>query len=265
MFAGAASAKVIELGVPKTALISPPPCTSTTSGAKAVPKCPYGLSAAHYGILQTRVTALATLADGTAYPTMAPHAGRIVAFTVGLSALDTYRPERKYEIESADINFGGTTRVGLTVLRRVGSKKDLTWKVAAQSPAVHIEPYLGDVVQFPLNNTLPVAHGDVVALTTTTWAPVLTLQQDSKKFAYSQSRKAGCPNPPRLSQAQTSIGEKTKYACAYPGTRVEYSVTEVTSTGYPKHYVHSPDIVGKAASDSAPSASPLVITGGSGL
>jgi hypothetical protein len=266
LMAGPASAKVVELGAPRTAVAAPPPCTTNSNpGPGGKPKCPGGVPAVNYGILLTRVTALPTLSDGSAYPTMAEAAGRIVAFTVGLSALDTNRTERRYEIQQADQGYGGTTRVQLTVLHRVGSKRSNTWKVTAQSGAFHVQPYLGLVVQIPLNKTLSVRRGDAVALTSPTWAPVLTLSQDSKKFAYRQSRRAGCPRPPMQDQAQLRVGDKTKYKCDYAGTRVAYSVTEVTSTPYPKNYVHAPDQPSaNVTAYHAPSAMPLV-TGGAGL
>jgi hypothetical protein len=260
LFAGSASAKVVELGATRTPLAAPPPCTSKSLGNGT---CPGGMTPNTYTILQTRVTALATLSDGVAYPTTAHQPGRIVAFTVGLSALDTNRSVRKQEIQNEDLNYGGTTRIQIAVLRRVGARKRMKWKVVASSPASHVQPYLGEVVQIPLENTLPVRAGDVVALTTPTWAPVLLLSQNTKKFAYRQSRKANCASPPNSNQAQVNTGQTAPYGCDYPGTRVEYSVTEVTTAPYPKHYVHAPDTA-VAAFGAAPSAMPLV-TGGAGL
>ncbi len=209
--------------------------------------CPHVVPLGSYGILLTRVTAMATIRDGKTYPTTAPTAGRIVAFTVGLSALDTNRSQRLTELKQADAAYGGTTQIQLTVLRRVGKAKKQVWKVVAVSAVVHVQPYLGTVVQIPLNATLPVQKHDVVALTTPTWAPVLNLFQDSKKFAYRQSRKANCTKPPNLSQAQVTVNQSTVYKCDYPGTRVEYSVTEVTTTPYPKNYVRARDIAVRAA------------------
>jgi hypothetical protein len=92
-----------------------------------------------------------------------------------------------------------------------------------------VQPYLGQVVQFPLAQSLPVQPGDAVALTTPTWAPVLSIQLSNKRFAYRQSRRANCNNPPSTTQAQLSLGLTTRYLCDYPGTRVEYSATEVTN------------------------------------
>src|SRR5581483_6455167 len=111
---GSAAAKVLELGATASAVSAPPPCV--TSGTTHT--CPHGVTLDNYGILLTRVTALETLRDGKPYPTTAPADGRIVAFTVGLSALDTNRSQRLTELKNLDTSYGGTTQVQLTILRR---------------------------------------------------------------------------------------------------------------------------------------------------
>jgi hypothetical protein len=126
-----------------------------------------------------------------------------------------------------DSTYGGTTQVGITVLKPVGRKSQFRWQVVASSPYYHVQPYLGSVAQFALNSSIEVTPGEVIALTTPTWAPVLSIQQASKKFAYRQSRSANCNNPPSTSQAQS--GHQTaSYTCDYPGTRIEYSASEIT-------------------------------------
>jgi hypothetical protein len=262
---GSASAKVIELGVPSTALTPPPACTTTggTSATGGKTTCPHGADLNSYTILQTQVTSLETIADGKAYPTTAPSSGRIVAFTVALSALDTNTAQRRLEIHVADSRFSGTTQVAITVLRRVGKARNRNWKVVAESPPVHVQPYLGMVVQFPLETTLPIQKNDVVALTTPTWAPVLQLFQSPKKAAYRQSRRANCGNPPASTQAQLTIGQSAQYMCNYPGIRVEYSATEITTTPYPKNYVHAGDATARGAWYSQPFRTPF--SGGAGL
>jgi hypothetical protein len=176
-----------------------------------------------------------------AYPTTVKTAGSIVAFTVGLWALSSSPTTRRTDIHNLDIRFGGTTQLAITVLRRVGPKKKRVWSVVAESTVFHVQPFLGEVVQFPLTTTLPVKAGDTVALTTPTWAPVLSIMQPTKKFAYRQSRKANCDHPPGISQAQLTIGQSAPYGCDYPGTRVEYSATEVTTPVPPTTAVHAPD------------------------
>jgi hypothetical protein len=222
----AAAAAVVELGATHTAVTAP--------------VCPVNLPAAQCTIVLTRATALQTIRDGVAYPTTVTRPGRIVAFTVGLSALSSNRTTRKNFIHSLDLRYAGTTQIALTVLRATGPKRKHTWKVVEESPLIHVEPYLGLVVQIPLETTLPVSRGDVVALSTPTWAPVLSIQQTSKKFAYRQSRSANCSSPPATPQAQLTINQVAAYGCNYPGTRAEYTATEITTTPYPKHYVHAP-------------------------
>ncbi len=98
--------------------------------------------------------------------------------------------------------------MAIAVLKPVGSKSQRRWEVVAESPPVHVQPWLGMVVRFPLARSLPVAPGETVALTTPTWAPVLSIDLSTKRFAYRQSRTSGCSSPPASSAAQ-SVGQST--------------------------------------------------------
>jgi hypothetical protein len=209
-----AAAATIELGVTKSPLVAP--------------VCPPNVSSAQCTIVLTRVTAIETLRDGLAYPTKVTKAGKIVAFTVGLSKLSNSRSTQKTYIHFLDQTYGGTAQVAVTVLRPVGKHRSFRWQVVGTSNFFHVIPYLGSVVQLPLDTTIEVKPGDVVGLSTPTWAPVLTIDQPPKKFAYRQSRSANCNNPPSSSQAQVTPNSTATYGCDYPGTRVEYTATEVT-------------------------------------
>lgn len=203
----------VELGATKSPVIAP--------------VCPPGVSSSNCTIILTRVTALETIRDGTVYPTKVTARGAISAFTVGLSQLSTSKSTQNTYIHYLDSTYGGTPRVTLTVLAPGGGKKtQWRWTVVAQSPVFHVEPYMGSVVRIPLDTALPVSPGDVVALTTTTWAPVLSINLNSKTFAYRQSRQWNCNKPPASSQAQLTAGKTVGYGCDYPGTRLEYSATE---------------------------------------
>jgi len=227
----AAAAFVLAMGMAPSAALAEQIELGATHSPLVAPVCPSGVSSANCTIILTRVTAIETLRDGVAYPTRVTHAGRIVAFTVGLSQLSSNKSTQKSFIHFLDATYGGTTRVAITVLAPVGKRTQWQWKVVAESPIYHVEPYLGQVVQIPLENSIEVKPGEVIALTTPTWAPVLTIGLASKKFAYRQSRKANCNNPPSSSQAQLTVGLTTSYACDYPGTRPEYSATEFTYPG----------------------------------
>jgi hypothetical protein len=210
-----ASAAVTELGVTASPLVAP--------------SCPKNVSPANCTIILTQMTALETVRDGLAYPTTVKKAGQIVAFTLGLSNLSSNRTTEKSDIHYLDQTYGGTTRAAITVLKVSGPSKQRRWKVVAESPMFHLQPYLGQVVQIPLTTTLPVTPGEVVALTTSTWLPVLSINLSSSKFAYRQSRTTACNTPPSSSQAQLKVGATAQYSCNYPGTRVEYTATEITN------------------------------------
>ena len=210
----AAEAATIEIGVTRSPLVAP--------------VCPPNVSSANCTIVLTRVTALETLRDGVAYPTKVTKAGRIVALTVGLSNLSSNKSTQKTYIHFLDQTYGGTAQVAVTVLKPVGKHRDFRWQVIGTSNFFHVIPYLGSVVQLPLETSIEVKPGYVVALTTPTWAPVLSIDLPSRKFAYRQSRSANCNNPPSSSQAQVTPRTTGKYGCDYPGTRVEYTATEVT-------------------------------------
>ncbi len=222
-----ASAQINEIGATKSPVIAP--------------SCPSSLPPAQCTIILTRSTALETIRDSVAYPTTVSTAGQIVAFTVGLSNLSSDAGTRRSYIHNLDTSYGGTTQVAITVLKPTGPKKKRIWSVVAESPLFHVQPFLGQVVQFPLTTSLPVQRGDTVGLTTPTWAPVLSIMQPTKKFAYRQSRRANCTKPPGTNQAQMTVGQSASYGCDYPGTRVEYTATEITTPVPPKGAVHAPD------------------------
>lgn len=216
-FAAAASGQVlggtVELGATHTPLVAP--------------ACPPNISSTNCTIILTRVTALETVRDGVAYPTRVRQAGTITDFSVGLSQLSSNKSTQSSYIQYLNSTYGGPARVGITVLKQGPWKRgQYRWTVIANSPMYLVQPYLGSVVQIPLQTTIPVKPGYAIALTTPTWAPVLSIDVDSKKFSYRQSRTWNCSNPPTSSQAQLTTGRVTNYACTYPGTRLEYSATE---------------------------------------
>ncbi len=210
-----ADATIIELGATTSPLIAP--------------VCPTGVPASECTIILTRATALETIRDNVAYPSKVKKQGRIVAFTVGLSALSSNPTTAASDTTFLDKTYGGNAQVRISVLKPTGKKTAWTWTVVAQSPLVDVQPYLGQVVQFPLTTSIPVVRGETIALTTPTWAPVLSIDLSTSHFAYRQSRSRNCQSPPTTTQALVSVGGSAAYSCDYPGTRVEYSATEVTN------------------------------------
>src|ERR1017187_3173762 len=122
---------IAAVAVPAAALAAGTELGATHSPVGA-PVCPPGVSSAACTIILTRVTALETLRDGVAYPTKVKQAGRITAFTVGLSELSTNKATRKSYIHYLDQTYGGTTQVAIPVLRPAGAKKaQFRWQVVA--------------------------------------------------------------------------------------------------------------------------------------
>jgi hypothetical protein len=226
---GTASAKIVELGQTTTPL--------------AAPACPKGVALNQCFIILTRTTALQTTSDGVGNPTKVKQAGWIVAFSVGLSNLVSNAKQEHTILHTLDQAYGGTPQVALTVLKP-GPKNAYT--VVSQTATFHLIPFLGQVLQEPLSapptfktmTPLAVKPGEVIGLTSPTWAPVLSYNLNASKFGYRQSRTANCKNPPGSETAQTKVGQTGTYLCSYTGTRVEYSATEVVNQPYPKSYVH---------------------------
>ncbi len=210
-----AGATTVELGISTTPLVAP--------------SCPKGVAPTQCTIVLTRATALETIRDNVAYPSTVKQAGRLVAFTVGLSSLSTNATTAQKDVKFLDGQYGGDAQVEVTILKPVGKSILRTWSVVASSPVVDVQPYLGQVAQFPLTTSIPVVRGETIALTTPTWAPVLSIDLSTSHFAYRQSRSRNCNNPPSTSQAQVTVGGSARYVCDYPGTRVEYSATEITN------------------------------------
>lgn len=215
------SASTVELG-------------GATTTAITTPKCPPGVKSASCQLILTRTTGLETIRDSVIYPTTVTKSGVIVAWTVGLANLSSNRKMRKQFIHSLDATYGGTAEAAIVVLKP-GRKRLFT--VVTESPIEKLQPYLGTVVQFPLAVPIAVTRGETIGLAVPTWAPVLSYNLPTTKFAYRQSRIYNCKNPATSQTVQDTAKAATRYVCDYPGARVEYSATEIPTPVPPKNYV----------------------------
>lgn len=214
-FAAAPSfAAIIELGATTTPL-SKPVCPATGG-------CP---------IILTETTAAQTVSDGTTFATMAAHAGRIVAFTVSpasvlLADIDgTPKTATKPALPGLNATYGGASEVAITVLQWAPKHN---YKVVAESPLFQLQPYFGHLVQFVLDQSLPIAKGQFIALTVPTWAPLLSVNLPKSQFFWRPSRSSNCLGY-TVQSAQLLAGSTAQYRCFFTGTRVEYTATEITS------------------------------------
>jgi hypothetical protein len=216
----------------------------STTTALSAPTCPQeatvAATEADCAIVLTKTTAYETLSDGTANPDLITTPGLIDSFSLGISGLVIQGASLSKELSTLDTNWGGPPSVQLTVLRPVASNGGARWAVAAQSPVMALQPYLGAVVEFPLAAPLPVVKGEELAITVPTWAPILTFGLSTSDFSYTQShtqiltgtgtaRKSSCETTASSTLAQLMLGEQAQYTCAFQGTRVEYTALEVTA------------------------------------
>jgi hypothetical protein len=148
-----------------------------------------------------------------------PEDGRIVAWTIRLS-----RPGPR-QISFFNERLGGPPSAGITVLRN-GAR--LFARVMAQSPIVELSPFLGQTVQFPLEQTLAVKKGSTIALTVPTWAPALATGLGGDT-SWRASRPAGQCDDTSTQTAQTDIRDLSQYRCLYQRVRLSYSATLITT------------------------------------
>jgi hypothetical protein len=202
--AAPSGAKIIEIG------------SATAPGA---PSCPGNPCQA-----VSRTTGYQAKVGARRQVMAAPADGKIVAWTITLGS------PGKAQINYFNDNFGGAASAGISVLK---PGKKLRHKVNGHSPIQRLQPYFGTTVQFPLDRTLTVRKGYLVALTVPSWAPALALGQDSGTL-WRASRGTNACDKPGQQSAQLALGNQVPYRCLYRTARLTYSVTMITTPTPPK-------------------------------
>ncbi len=151
----------------------------------------------------------------------APRAGTIVAWTITLGAPNAT------QVKFFNANEGGESEAGIAILAPQ-PKPNLTYKLIAQSPLVKLQPYFGTTAQFPLETTIPVKKGYVVALTVPSWAPALALGFENTTSWRASRPKAGCGSTSSQT-SQTALGSAVQYYCLYQTARLTYSATLIST------------------------------------
>jgi hypothetical protein len=181
-----------------------------------VPSCP-----ATPCLAVSRTTGFQVKVGGMRNPLSAPRTGTVVAWTIALG-----KPNAT-QIKFFNTNEGGPAEAGIAVLRPQ-RKPNLTYRLVAQSPPVKLEPYFGKTAQFPLETTIPVKKGDVVALTVPSWAPALALGFDGGTSWRASRPRSGCTSTSSQS-TDTAIGVPVQYFCLYQTARLTYSATLIST------------------------------------
>jgi hypothetical protein len=154
-------------------------------------------------------------------PLSAPRSGTVVAWTIALG-----KPNAT-QIKFFNANEGGPAEAGIAILRPQRSP-NLTYKLVAQGPPVKLEPYFGKTAQFPLETTIPVKKGDVVALTVPSWAPALALGFGGDTSWRASRPRKGCTST-SAQTTDTVIGAPVQYFCLYQTARLTYSATLIST------------------------------------
>jgi hypothetical protein len=149
----------------------------------------------------------------------APADGRVVAWTIALG-----KPGPKQTAFFTE-RLGGASQAAIVVLR---PDKKLVRRVIAKAPLRELTDYFGQVVQFPLERTLPIRKGDYVGLSVPSWAPALQIGLGSDTSWRASRAKDTCGDTATQSAL---VGSRTAvpFACLFKTARLTYSATMITS------------------------------------
>ena len=199
VIAAPAPAAIVEIG--QTAAPATPSCPTTP--CFAVP----------------RTTGYQAKVGDQRSPFTVPENGRIVAWSITLST-----PSDK-QISDFEERFGGAATAGITVMR---PGRKLYGRTVAVSPTQRLRDYFGGTVQFPLERSIPVRKGWIVALNVPTWAPALAVGFGNDHSWRAASRSRGDCN-----ELSTQVPQRTnqiaRYRCLFRTARLTYTATLITS------------------------------------
>jgi hypothetical protein len=168
----------------------------------------------------SRTTGFQAKVGDTRNPMASPVNGRLVAFTLQLAKPDDN------QINYFNTNLGSPPQARISVLR-LGSDRR-TYKLTAQGELWDLTPYLGMTAQLPLNRTLIVRQGDVIALTVPTWAPTLAYPQD-RKDGWRADRSADACDDTLAQTALQALKTTALFPCLYRTARLTYTATVIST------------------------------------
>ena len=181
-----------------------------------VPSCPTSPCLA-----VSRTTGFQAKVGAVNKPLVVRRTGWLVAWTIMLG-----KPSAS-QIKFFNANEGGVAQAGVAILR-AQPKPNLAYKLVAQSPPIALQRYFGKTVELPLETTLAVKKGDIVALTVPTWAPALALGFGHETSWRASRAKGQCASTSSLS-TQTQVGSSVQYYCLYQTARLAYSATDIST------------------------------------
>jgi hypothetical protein len=190
-----ASAEIIEVGAVQPA--SPPSCPARPC------------------LAVSRTTGYQAKVGTTRSLMTIPKTGRIVAWTIALgnpgAQQTTFFNQR----------LGGESEAQITILN---PRRRLRSRAVAQGEPQKLQPYFGSTVQFPLERSIRVRKGWLVALSVPTWAPALAVGLGSDT-SWRASRGRGKCEDTSNQTAQLAANQLAQYFCLYRTARLTYSAT----------------------------------------
>lgn len=198
----AATAAVVEIG---------------SAGDAARPTCPS--TDARPCTAVTRTTAFQVKVGTNRTMMTVPRDGRIVAWSVRLGT-----PNAKDRAFFQDELKLGAASARLAVLRK---GRTTGARVLAETPNQELARYFGTTAQFPLEQTIPVQKGQVIALTVPSWAPVLATGLPTSTSWRAHRTKKQCT----AYQVDTTLAVMASggFGCVYPRERLAYEAVLVTN------------------------------------
>jgi hypothetical protein len=181
-----------------------------TAATPPIPSCP-----ASPCVALSRTTGFQTKLTGLHTPATVTVAGRIVAWSVTLS-----QPSPA-QVSFFDQTEGGAPEAAIAVLHPQANEN---FVLEAEGPVTQLALFFGTTVQFPLNTTLPINPGDVIALSVPTWAPVLAAGLGQGAAWRARRGRSACSNTSLLT-TQSQIGSTVQYYCLYTTDRLAYTAT----------------------------------------
>ena len=207
--APAASARIIELGSQADAASLNCPGTTESPCVAAVRMTGY----------QGRAS------GGPKNPYYIRRDGHLVAFTLQLA-----KPTAE-EVKFFNDNFGTPSTARISVLRRGDTRKTrLSHRLISQSDEFRLDSYFGSKPTFVFDQPIPVKKGNWIAITVSTWAPLLATNLARTNWWRSSREKGSCEPPKSLRQfAMEDLRQVNQFGCTYHGARLLYTVTYVPS------------------------------------
>jgi hypothetical protein len=204
----------------------PPLLVLGASSQTALPACP-GDPCQAIG----KVTGFQTAIGKAGTPFVAPYDGRIVAWSIKLSA-----PTPKQAEFFTDF-YGGEPSARIAILKPIKKRRN-TYKLRNQTPVEPLKDVLGQTTTFTLRTPMTIRKGQIVGLSVPTWAPAFGIGLAKGNNWLASRQKTKCGNSGTAEQQQAAIkagsaqeaaGTMRTYGCTYTTARLLYSATLVKS------------------------------------